>query len=92
MEKEDKIKAYSSKADLNKIVSINDLEEKEFQGLPLSEDENDAIRRFKDFRLQKLKKKLDSEEKFHERFEYFQAISCLMDYRDFLKGKLLSFD
>ena len=91
MEKEDKIREYSAKADLDKIVSINDIEEKEFQGIPLSEDEDNAIRQFRDYRLKKLKKKLDSEEKFHERFEYLQAVSYLIDYRDFLAGKPIPF-
>ena len=90
MEKEDKIREYSSKADLDQIISINDIEEKEFQGIPLSQDESDAIQRFRNYRLEKLKK-LNSEEKFHERFEYLQAVSYLVDYRDFLKGKAIPF-
>jgi len=87
LEKENRIKAYCANTDVRNIVSLSDIEEKEFQGIPLEEDEAKAIQLFRDYRLAKLSKKVGSDEKFNERFEYFQALSNLVDYRDWLNKK-----
>ncbi len=72
---------------INDIKSISDIEEKEFEGQPLDKEELEALRIFRALRLKKLRKKVDKnkEDQFHSKYEYFRALSNLVDYKDFLK-------
>lgn len=87
MEKEGRLKSYCAKKDVKNIISFSDLEEKEYNGVPLNEKEEEAIELFRNYRLSKLSKKKNSEKSFNERFEYFQALSNLVDYRDWINKK-----
>lgn len=82
-------KEYTIKfnTNLSEIESISDLEEKEFQGQKLEQKQMEALRIFRALRLKKLQKKAGktTEEQFHCKYEYFRAISNLVDYKDFLK-------
>lgn len=83
-----RIQNYLSRVDSSKVVSISDLEIKEFDGVQLNLEEKEALNKFYKARIKKLKKKQDEEEIFHERFEYFRAISNLVDYRDILADRI----
>jgi len=89
VEHKERIETYLSEVDSSKVVSISDLESKEFDGSPLDSDEKLALEKFYKARIKKLKKKQDQEDSFHQRFEYYRAISNLVDYRDILKDKIL---
>ncbi len=82
-----RIQTYLSQIDGSKVVSISDLEIKEFDGATLRAEEKKALEKFYKTRFKKLKKKQDEEDSFHDRFEYYRAISNLVDYRDILEDK-----
>lgn len=88
MEHRKRIQKYLSNVDTSSVVSISDLELKEFDGEQLKAEEKEALEKFYKARIEKLKKKQDQEEIFHERFEYFRAVSNLVDYRDLLNDKI----
>lgn len=88
MENQIQIQTYIAGVDPNKVVSIIDLEIKEYEGLHLQEEEKEALNKFYKARIKRLKKKADQEASFHERFEYYRAISNLVDYRDILSEKV----
>lgn len=85
MKKEKKIIDYCSRVNVSQVVSLNDIEEKEFCGQALSSDEERALAIFRKIRLKRLLKKASKEDKFHENYEYLRAVKNLVDYRDFLK-------
>lgn len=87
MDKEKLLKKYSENTSLSSLTTVNDIEEKEIKGIPLSDDEQFAIRAFRKLRLQKLVNKVNNEDKFHEQFEYIQALGNIVDYREFLKER-----
>lgn len=84
VKKEKKIIDYCSRTDVSQVVSLNDLEEKEYNGQMLSQEEEKALTIFRKIRLQRLLKKAGSEVKFHENYEYLRAVKNVVDYRDFL--------
>lgn len=88
MEHRKRIQNYLSQVDSSQVISISDLEIKEFDGEQLRSEEKEALEKFYKARIKKLKKKQDQEDIFHERFEYFRAISNLVDYRDLLADKI----
>lgn len=88
MEHKKLIQTYLSNIDSSRVVSISDLEIKEFEGEQLESEEKKALQKFYKARIKKLKKKQDQEDSFHERFEYYRAISNLVDYRDILSEKI----
>lgn len=83
-----KIKQYIEEVDPQKVISISDLELKEYDGLALENEEKEALEKFYRVRIEKLEKRQQKEESFHRKFEYFRAISNLVDYRDILSDKL----
>lgn len=83
-----KIQDYIKEVDPRKIISISDLEIKDFQGLPLESEEKQALKKFHEARIKKLNKKKDTESLFHQEFEYYRAVSNLVDYRDILSEKI----
>ena len=88
MENQEKIQTYLSQVDSAKVISISDLELKEFDGEVLGSEEKEALQKFYKARIKRLKKKQDQEDHFHSRFEYYRAISNLVDYRDILADKI----
>ena len=87
MKKEELIIQLARKKDQHEILSISDLQEKEFEGEHLLEEEQEALREFRQLRLKKLKESSKSEKKFHKKFEYLRTLSLLLDYRDLLANK-----
>jgi hypothetical protein len=88
LEKADKIIQYTQKVDPKSVVTISDIQEKEFDGLELTSEELQALQKFRKHRVKKLEKKQHQEEAFHDRYEYFRALSNLVDYRDYLNQKV----
>lgn len=88
MEFEKTIRDYLKQVDPLEVVSIIDLELKEYEGSDLAFEERLALEKFHKARIHKLKKKKHQEESFHKRFEYYRAISNVVDYRDILAEKV----
>jgi len=88
VKKSKEIQAYLAKVDPQKIVSISDLEIKEFDGQPLASEEKAALVKFHTARIKKLQKKGNKESAFHGYFEYYRTLSNVVDYRDILKEKV----
>lgn len=63
--------------------SINDLKDKEFSGIPLTEEEKKAIHNFEQFRLKALNS-ISEEEKFHLVYRKFQVLANLCPWTNFL--------
>ncbi|MEQ8907749.1 MAG: hypothetical protein RIC95_01030 [Vicingaceae bacterium] len=87
LEKEKKIRAISESFDPASVTTIADLQDKEFSGESLTEEQEKALRSFRKLRVKKLAKKQHQEEAFHARFEYLRALSNLVDYRQFIGDK-----
>ncbi len=85
-EKKAILQKYIQENDLDSLVSISDIEIKEFNGSPLMEEEKKALAKFREARVKKLTKEKNKENKFNEKFEYYRTISNLIDYRDILNG------
>lgn len=85
LEKFEKIKKLSEQYIQEDVITISDLQEKEYNGEELSFEEEVALNKFRKIRVKKLAKKVDQEAAFHARFEYLRAISNLVDYRTFLE-------
>lgn len=87
LEKKRKVIEFSASFDPSRDTTIADLQDKEFNGEPLTEEEEIALSSFQKLRVKKLAKKQHKEEAFHARFEYLRAISNLVDYRQFISNK-----
>jgi hypothetical protein len=66
------------------VSSINDLRDKEFSGVKLTQDEKLAISNFDRYRITVLNSQED-EEVFHQKYRQIQVIANLSDWREFLK-------
>lgn len=78
----------SLKESLGVGLSINDLREKEFNGLSLSGEERLALKNFDKFRISELNKQ-QSDMDFHKRYRELQVMANLGDYKEFLNEKYL---
>jgi hypothetical protein len=85
-EKNTILQKYLQEKDLDSLVSISDIEIKEYNGSPLAEEEKKALAKFRTVRVKKLAKEKSKENKFNEKYEYYRTISNLIDYRDILNG------
>jgi hypothetical protein len=66
------------------VTSINDLRDKEFSGIRLTEEEKTALANFDRYRINVLNSQED-DEKFHYKYRQIQVIANLSDWREFLK-------
>lgn len=65
-------------------VSINDLRDKEYQNLRLSEEEAQALLNFDRYRLNELNK-TSNDADFNARYCQLQILANIADYTEFLK-------
>lgn len=71
------------------VVSINDLRDKEFSGIKLTQEEKLALVNFDRYRLNVLNAQLEKET-FHYQYRQIQVIANLGDWRDFLNREFVS--
>ena len=88
MKNAEKIQAYIAQVDPKKIISISDLEIKDFSGTPLDSEEKAAINKFHKARIKMLQSQQSEEISYHSYFEYYRTLGNLVDYRDILEDKL----
>ena len=69
-------------------VSINDLRDRYFDNLPLTQEEELALSNFDQYRIQQLNQ-ATSDEDFKTTYLKIQAMANLSSYRDFLNLDLL---
>jgi hypothetical protein len=69
--------------------SINDLRDKEFSGVRLTQEERLALANFDRYRIQVLNSQTD-EEKFHHHYRQLQVIANLSDWKEFLSERFSS--
>jgi hypothetical protein len=81
--REDLLKKYFSKADIGGTMSINDLRDREFNGEPLTADEQKALRNFDRYRIEQLNG-INNDREFHERYRQLQVMANLGNWQDFL--------
>jgi hypothetical protein len=80
------VKKTSSKINIKKITSINDLRDKEFEGDVLTEDEKKALFVYDRYRLLELNKQMNENE-FNEKYTLLQVMANMRPYQDFLDSK-----
>jgi len=80
-------KNLNSNVDFNQLETISDLEEKEFDGISLNMLELKALRLFRELRLKTLSIQTKKESQFHNKYEYFRALSNTIDYKEFVNKK-----
>ena len=68
------------------IVSINDLQERDFVGEGLSDIERKALFRYEKYRILELNKNLN-EESFNQKYMLLQVMANMRDYTEFLDDK-----
>jgi hypothetical protein len=66
------------------LISINDLRDKDFAGISLTEEEQKAINNFDKYRIEQLSKQAN-EKDFHNKYIQLQAMANLSPYSEFLK-------
>lgn len=71
---------------LSNIITINDLLDKEYDGIPLTTDERFAMIRFHNFRSQFLSES-KNEKEYERRYLDMQAKANLAPYEIFLKSE-----
>jgi len=82
----------SLKLNLNGLpVSINDIRDKYFESIPLSEQERAALNNFDKYRMEYLNS-APNEEAFEKRYLEIQAKANLAAYTDFLNTENLKTD
>ncbi len=64
-------------------VSINDLRDKEFSGVKLTNEEKTALENFDRYRLHVLNAEMEKD-KFHYHYRQLQVIANLSDWQEFL--------
>jgi hypothetical protein len=69
--------------------SINDLRDKEFSGVKLTQEERLALANFDRYRIQVLNAQTE-EEKFHYHYRQLQVIANLSDWHEFLSERFSS--
>jgi len=81
--REDLLKKYFAKAEIGGTMSINDLRDREFNGEPLTDDEQKALRNYDRYRIDQLNG-ITNDGEFHERYRQLQVMANLGDWQDFL--------
>ncbi|MFM2019356.1 MAG: hypothetical protein RL007_3012 [Bacteroidota bacterium] len=81
--REDLLKKYFAKAEIGGTMSINDLRDREFNGEPLTVDEQKALRNYDRYRIDQLNG-ITNDREFHERYRQLQVMANLGDWQDFL--------
>lgn len=81
--REDLLKKYFAKAEIGGTMSINDLRDREFNGEPLTADEQKALRNYDRYRIDQLNG-ITNDREFHERYRQLQVMANLGDWQDFL--------
>ena len=76
--------SLSNKENLIATISINDLRYKEYNDLPMTEEEVTALANYDHYRVKRLNGQI-SDAEFHQRYRELQTIAYLGDYREFLK-------
>lgn len=79
----------TGKQDLVSTTTINDLRDKEYNSLQLTNEEWLALRNFDKYRISELNKQ-QSDMEFHEKYRQLQVMANLGDYKEFLKEKYSS--
>ena len=77
---------HFSKSTIGGTVSINDLKEKELNGLNLTLDEKKAIVNYDSFRIRTLNEQKE-EKAFHQKYMQLQVMANLGPYEEFLKDQ-----
>lgn len=72
-------------------VSINDIRDKYFEDLPLTEEEQTALKNYDKYRMDYLNA-APNEEVFEKRYLELQAKANLASYTEFLNVESLNFD
>lgn len=78
--------SINTSINIHQIVSINDLRDKYYNGVRLTEDEKQALERFDRYRLEQLNSQ-KSEELFHKEYLRLQILANLNHYTEFLQEK-----
>ncbi len=78
---------FFTKKSIGGEVSINDLRDKEFSGVPLSFDEKRALKNYDNYRIKLLNAQQDNEPAFHNIYRQLQVIANLGDWHEFLKAE-----
>lgn len=73
-----------SKSSIGGTISINDLKEKELNGLSLTWEEKKAIVNYDSFRIKSLNEQKE-EKAFHQKYMQLQVMANLGPYEEFLK-------
>lgn len=81
--REDLLKKYFAKAEIGGTMSINDLRDREFNGEPLTADEQKALRNYDRYRIDQLNG-ITNDREFHERYRQLQVMANLGAWQDFL--------
>lgn len=82
--KSDILSVLLNKKSTGLVVSINDLRDKEFSGIKLTQEEKAALSNFDKYRITILNAQND-EQQFHYKYRQIQVIANLSDWREFLK-------
>lgn len=87
-----RMNAISQKQSLHGFpLSINDIRDKYFEDLPLSDDEKTALKNYDKYRMDYLNA-APNEEVFEQRYLELQAKANLASYTEFLNLESLNFD
>lgn len=78
--------SINTSINIHQIVSINDLRDKYYNGVRLTEEERQALERFDHYRLEQLNSQ-KSEELFHKEYLRLQILANLNHYTEFLQEK-----
>ena len=76
--------SVANKENLIATISINDLRYKEYNDLPMTEEEVTALANYDHYRIERLNGQI-SDAEFHQRYRELQTIANLGDFRAFLK-------
>ena len=76
---------FFTKKSLGGEVSINDLRDKEFSGVYLSEEEKTALKNYDNYRITLLNAQED-DDSFNKTYRQLQVIANLGDWKEFLKA------
>ena len=79
------LQKFFTKKDIGGGISINDLRDKEFSGIKLSQDEKQALSNFDNYRITLLNAQ-ENDEAFHSTYRQLQVVANLGDWNEFLKS------
>jgi hypothetical protein len=85
-EKSVQLNNYSAKPAIGETQSINDIRDKEFAGVPLTQREKQALANFDKYRLAELNN-IKDDMSFHKRYRELQVMANLGDFTEFLKDQ-----